>query len=331
MSESLNQALPQSPARTLNAFLLSGGLRQWFSTIMLGVLILSFSLLSDRFATVSNARIILEQSVVLLVVAMGATLVIIGGSIDLSVGSIVGLSSVVTAMLVTDGGSMWGILLALTIGAALGLLNGTIFALGRIPSFIVTLGMLTAIRGVILGITAGSPTIIKNPTFIDTFSGRTFGISHGVVAAAVIFIFAVIALERLAFGREVRAVGAGEKVARLTGIRVNRTKILMFMASGLLAAAGGVLLAARARVGDATQGIGLELQVIAAVVIGGTPLTGGVGRMWGTVIGAITIGVLSNGLNILGVPSYWQQIITGLVLVLAVALTIDRNKIGVIK
>jgi ribose/xylose/arabinose/galactoside ABC-type transport system permease subunit len=117
----------------------------------------------------------------------------------------------------------------------------------------------------------------------------------------------------------------------LTGVRVNRAKLLTFVVAGLLAGVGGVLLAARSRVGDPTQGTGLELQVIAAVVIGGTPLTGGVGRLWGTAIGAVTIGVLSNGLNILGVEAYWQQIITGAVLVIAVFLTIDRRKIGIIK
>ena len=142
---------------------------------------------------------------------------------------------------------------------------------------------------------------------------------------------AYVLLERLAFGRELKAIGAGERVARLSGVRVDRAKLLMFVVAGALAGVAGILLAARSRVGDPTQGIGLELQVIAAVVIGGTPLTGGVGRMWGTAVGALTIGVLSNGLNIIGVEAYWQDIITGLVLVAAVFLTIDRHKIGFIK
>lgn len=309
----------------------SGGIRRWFSTVMLLALILVFSIMSDRFASLTNGRIILEQSVVLMVVALGATLVIIGGSIDLSVGSIVGICSVVAAMLVTSTGIWQGVLVAVLLGAFLGVLNGLLFAYGKIPSFIVTLGMLTAVRGLILGITEGSPTIIKNDNFISLFSGRSLGISHGVLVVIIMFLFAVTILERVAFGREVRAIGAGEKVAWLTGIRVKRAKILMFLFSGLMAGVGGVLLAARARVGDATQGIGLELQVIAAVVIGGTPLTGGIGRAWGTIIGALTIGVLSNGLNILGVPSFWQQIITGFVLVIAVFLTIDRKKIVIIK
>lgn len=312
-------------------FVQSGGLRRWFSTAMLLTLVLSFSIMSNRFASFTNARVILEQSIVLMVVALGATLVIIGGSIDLSVGSVVGLCSVVTAMLVTSVGIWQAVLVAVLLGSLLGALNGLIFAFGKIPSFIVTLGMLTAVRGLILGITEGSPTIIKDDGFIAVFSGRTFGVSHGVVVVMIMFIVTLFILERVAFGREVCAIGAGEKVAWLTGIEINRAKVLMFLFSGLMAGVGGVLLAARARVGDATQGIGLELQVIAAVVIGGTPLTGGIGRAWGTVIGALTIGVLSNGLNILGVPSFWQQIITGFVLVVAVFLTIDRKKIGVIK
>ena len=317
--------------RLIAWFVNTGGVRRWFSTVMLLVLILGFSIMSDRFATFTNGRVILEQSVVLMVVALGATIVIIGGSIDLSVGSIVGICSVVAAMLVTSTGIWQAVVVSVALGAILGTLNGIIFAYGKIPSFIVTLGMLTAVRGLILGITEGSPTIIREDDFITLFSGRTFGISHGVIVVVAMFLIAMFLLERVAFGREVRAIGAGEKVAWLTGIRVNRAKVLMFLFSGLMAGVGGVLLAARAQVGDATQGIGLELQVIAAVVIGGTPLTGGIGRAWGTIIGALTIGVLSNGLNILGVPSYWQSIITGFILVLAVFLTIDRKKIGIIK
>lgn len=315
----------------LRAFVNRGGLRDWFSTMMLIALIAGFTIATPRFLTVGNAQVILEQSVVLAVAAFGATLVIIAGSIDLSVGSVVGVTAVVTALAVNEVGVVLGVSLAVLVGAAAGLVNGAVFSYWRIPSFIVTLGMLTALRGVVLGITAGSPTVIRDRGFVDALNGRTFGISHSVLVALLVGAVAYLLLERLAFGREVKAIGSGERVARLSGIRVDRAKLLVFVVAGVLAAVAGVLLAARSRVGDPTQGIGLELQVIAAVVIGGTPLTGGIGRVWGTAIGAITIGVLSNGLNILGVEAYWQEIVTGLVLVVAVFLTIDRNKIGIIK
>lgn len=310
---------------------LRGGLQSWFSTLMLLGLVIIFFIATPRFLTLANAQVILEQSVVLAVVAFGVTLVIIAGSIDLSVGSTVGLAAVTAAMMINRFGVLPGIVLAVLVGALVGLVNGAVFAYGKIPSFIVTLGTLTAVRGVVLGITAGSPTVIKATGFVDFVNARTFGVAHSVLIAAAAGLLAYFLLERVAFGREVRAIGGGERVARLSGVRVDRAKMLVFVVVGILAGVAGVLLAARSRVGDPTQGVGLELQVIAAVVIGGTPLTGGIGRIWGTAIGTITIGVLSNGLNILGVEAYWQEIITGAVLIIAVFLTIDRKKIGIIK
>jgi ribose transport system permease protein len=298
--------------------------------MLLGLIIIFF-VATPRFLTLGNAQVVLEQSVVLAVVAFGATLVIIAGCIDLSVGSAVGLAAVTAALMINQFGVIAGVGLGVLVGAAVGLINGAVFSYGKIPSFIVTLGTLTAVRGLVLGITGGSPTVVKNEGFLDFVNGRSFGVAHSVMIAVIAGLASYLLLERLAFGREVRAIGGGERVAHLSGIHVDRTKMLVFVVAGVLAGIGGVLLAARSRVGDPTQGIGLELQVIAAVVIGGTPLTGGVGRMWGTAIGAITIGVLSNGLNILGVEAYWQEIVTGLVLVLAVFLTIDRRKIGIIK
>ncbi|MGB3481777.1 MAG: ABC transporter permease [Mycobacterium sp.] len=298
---------------------------------MLTGLIIVFASLSSQFATWSNARVVLEQSAVLIVIGIGVTFVIIAGSIDLSVGSIAGFGAVSTAILMAEFGAAVAVPLALLAGLMIGLLNGVIFALGKIPSFIVTLGMLTALRGVILGITGGSPTMINDDTFLSLVAGRHIGVSNVVIVAAVVAVIAYIVLEKLAFGRELRAIGGAEKVARLAGINVARTKIVAFVICGFLAIIGGIMMAARSRVGDPMQGSGLELQAIAAVVIGGTPLTGGVGRIVGTVIGGLTIGVLSNGLNIVGVSPFWQQIITGVVLVVAVLLTIDRKKIGIIK
>lgn len=306
-------------------------LRNNFSIFMLVALTIVFASMAPQFATWTNARIVLEQSAVLVVIAIGATFVIIAGSIDLSVGSVAGFGAVTTAILMAKHGPVVAITLALTAGLIIGLLIGVIFAIGKIPSFIVTLGAMTVFSGVILGLSGGSPTTVTNSGFLDLIAGRHIGISNIVIIALVIVVIAHIALEKMAFGRELRAIGGGEKVARLTGINVNRTKITAFVLCSFLAVIGGILMAARSRVGDPTQGTGMELQAIAAVVIGGTPLTGGVGRIVGTVIGAVTIGVLSNGLNIVGVSPFWQEIVTGIVLVFAVLLTIDRKKIGIIR
>lgn len=318
---------PPQPKKRFNM----GTLRSNFSIIMLVGLAIAFALMAPQFATWTNARVVLEQSAVLVVVATGVTFVIIAGSIDLSVGSVAGFGAVSTAILMANYGPFVAVVLALAAGLMIGLLNGGIFAIGKIPSFIVTLGAMTAFSGVILGISGGSPTTINDQGFLDVIAGRHIGISNVVIIAIVVVVLAYIALEKMAFGRELRAIGGGEKVARLTGINVNRTKIVAFVLCSLLAVIGGILMAARSRVGDPTQGSGMELQAIAAVVIGGTPLTGGVGRIFGTVIGAVTIGVLSNGLNIVGVSPFWQEVVTGIVLVLAVLLTIDRKKIGIIK
>jgi ribose transport system permease protein len=305
-------------------------LRKLFPLLLLLTLGTVFAFLSPRFLNPFNLMIILQQAVVLLVTSLGMTFIIIAGSIDLSVGSIIALSALAAAVTANTLGG-FAVVPACMVGIFAGYLNGLIVAKGKVPSFIVTLGAMVIFRGIVLYWTRGAPVSIIDSRFLDLYSGRTLGIPHAAVFAALIAFICFIILQYTVFGREVRALGGGERVAILTGINAPRTKILMFSLAGLLCGLGGLLQSARAMAATAQLGLGLELDVIAAVVVGGTPLTGGIGSIQGTILGVLIITILSNGMNMIGVDPYLQNIAKGLVLVMAVFLTIDRRKIGIIK
>jgi ribose transport system permease protein len=304
--------------------------RRLFPILLLVALVAIFSFLSPRFLQFNNLMIVAQQAVVLLVAALGLTFVIIAGSIDLSVGAIVALSALVAAATSASLG-VFAIVPACAVGVACGLLNGIIVAKGKVPSFIVTLGAMVVYRGIVLYFTRGAPISIEDETFLDVYSGRSANIPHSVLIALVLIGLAAVMLNLTVFGREVRAVGGGERIAFLTGIKVERVKIAIFILLGLLCGMAGLLQGARAMAATAQLGEGLELDAIAAVVVGGTPLTGGIGSIQGTILGALIITILSNGMNIIGLDPYFQNIIKGLVLILSVFFTIDRKKIGIIK
>lgn len=308
----------------------SFSIKKYFPILLLIALCLIFSIFSPRFFRVQNLTIVLQQAVVLLVSALGMTFVVMGGSIDLSVGSVVGLSALVAAAASKTMG-IWAILPAIAIGLICGLLNGVIFAKGKVPSFIVTMGGLVAYRGVILLITKGAPVEITNKAFLSVYSGRSFGIPNSVIFSFIIILIVYIVFNNFPFGREVRAIGGGERVAVLTGIKVDRVKIMMFTISGMLCGLAGLLQGARVLAATPTLGDGMEMDVIAAVVVGGTPLTGGIGTIQGTILGTFIITVLGNGMNMIGLSPYIQYIAKGVVLIVAVFATIDRSKIGIIK
>lgn len=304
--------------------------RQWFPVGLLLLLCFGFALTSDRFLTVNNGLIILQQSAVLLVAAVAMTFVIVSGSIDLSVGSVVALSALAAAALSPAFG-VWVILPAVGIGFLCGLLNGFLFSYGKIPSFIVTLGTMVIFRGLVLLYTKGAPVSIADRDFLTLYTGRFLGIPNSVLIAILATLIAAVIFNHTVFGREVRAVGGGERVALLSGIRVDRVKLWVFVLCGALCGLAGLLQSARTMAATAQLAQGLELDVIAAVVVGGTPLTGGIGRIRGTVLGVLIIAILSNGMNMTGVDPYLQNILKGLVLIIAVFLTIDRSKISIIK
>jgi ribose/xylose/arabinose/galactoside ABC-type transport system permease subunit len=282
---------------------------------------------SERFLTVRNAQIILLQSAVLIIVGLGMTFVIIAGSIDLSVGSLVAVAAMLSAAAANQSGLVGGLTVALLVGAVAGLVNGLVFTVLRVPSFIATLGMLSVARGFTIIYSGGAPIPIQ-----DTGQVLRLGTWPAPVFVAALAVVVCQVIYRLTpFGRYVQGIGGNERVALLSGVPVDRTKTLIFVLSGLMAGLGGLVTAARLGAGTPQAGTGFELDVISAVVIGGTPLTGGIGNMYSTAVGALVISTLSNGLVILGVPSEVQTVIKGIVLVLAVFISLDRRKIGIIK
>lgn len=303
---------------------------RFFPFLLLLTLCIVFSLMSTRFLTVGNAMIIAQQAVVLLVTALGMTFVIVAGSIDLSVGAVVAVSALAAAMTSSTLGP-FAIVPACLVGLFCGWLNGIVIAKGKVPSFIVTLGAMVIYRGIVLLFTRGAPVSIEDEQFLSVYAGRTLGIPHSALIALLLVTLSTVILNLTVFGREVKAIGGGERVARLTGIHIDRVKIGMFALLGLLCGVAGLLQSSRAMAATAQLGEGLELDVIAAVVVGGTPLTGGIGSIQGTILGVFIITILSNGMNMVGVDPYLQNIVKGLVMVASVFITIDRRKIGIIK
>lgn len=306
-------------------------IRKYFPIFCLLLVFSIFAFSSDKFFQTSNALVILKQCAVLSVIATGQTLVILSGSIDLSVGSISGLSAVVCALLLAPLG-LAAILVGVLVGVVAGAINGILFAKFKIPSFIMTMGMMTLARGVIMILTQGKPIMITNPTVLWMGGGNVlWGFPVIVIIAAVLVILTYVLVENTAFGRYIYAIGGGEHVSSMSGVPVDKMKILAFLMCGILTGLGGVLMGARVGAGAPTLGQGLELDAVGAVVLGGTPLTGGFGSIATTIIGALIMTILSNGLNIIGVSSYIQMVIKGAVIILAVGITMDRKKIGIIK
>ncbi|WP_119269235.1 ABC transporter permease [Taklimakanibacter deserti] len=309
------------------SFRLGEFLSRYVAYLALVAVVAVFGMLSpDRFLTFGNLGVILQNSAVLAIVATGVTFIIIGGSIDLSVGSVMALAGAVAASFAGDWGA-FAIVLAPLVGLALGAINGAIFVLARIPSFVVSLGMLSIARGATIIFTGGSPVSIPL-----TSSFEIFGIPpmpFWIAAGVAVVMGALLAFTT--FGRYTFAIGGDEEKTRILGVPVDKVKFAMFALSGALAGLGGGILTSQLGSGSPTVGTGFELLAISAVVIGGTPLTGGSGSILGTVVGSLVIMTLANGLVIMGVSSNVQTVLTGLVLIVAVMISIRRGKLRIIK
>lgn len=278
------------------------------------------------FFNLNNFETILQNSAVQCVVAIGMTFVILIGSIDLSVGSNMALVGTLSALASNHIGSA-GFFLAPLIGLVIGLVNAIVFVYGRIPSFVVTLGMLSVARGLVLVIGHGWPVPIP-------FTGLFADVGIPPVPFFIVVALALVAsfaLTRMAFGRYVFAIGGDEDKSRELGLPVNQVKIIVFAISGMLAGLGGGILTSEIGSGSPTMGTGFELTAISAVVIGGTSLTGGRGSILGTIVGSLVMATLANGLIILGVSTDVQIVLTGVVLVGAVLLSIQRGKLKIMK
>ena len=278
-------------------------------------------ILTPHFLTVSNLLNVLEQTSINAVIAVGMTFVILSGGIDLSVGSVLALAGVVMATLLQEG---WAVLPAIAAGLAIGFgfgaFNGIAIAWGRLPPFIATLGMMSIARGCALLFTEGRPVSGFEQGFRSLATARILGIPAPVVITAAVYLAARFVLSSTRFGRYVYAMGGNEEATRLSGVNVRLHKTLVYGVSGLTSAIAAVLLTARLNSAQPIAGIMYELDAIAATVIGGTSLSGGDGGVGGTLIGALIMGVLRNGLNLLGVSSFLQQVVIGLVIVFAVLL-----------
>jgi ribose transport system permease protein len=292
---------------------------------MLPVLLLlcvGFGLMSESFFSVQNFSIISQQASINVVLASGLTFVILTGGIDLSVGSILAVSAVVSLLVSqVPGFAPLAIAAGLGVGLLLGLVNGVLVAFGKLPAFIVTLGGLTAMRGIARLI--GEDKTVFNPDLSFAYIGNDtlFGVPWLVVIAVVVVTLSWVILRRTVLGVQIYAVGGNPEAARLSGIKVWKVLLFTYALSGLLAGVGAIMTSARLMAANGLQmGQSYELDAIAAVILGGTRFTGGVGTIVGTLIGALIIATLSNGLILLGVSDIWQYIIKGVVIIGAVAL-----------
>jgi ribose/xylose/arabinose/galactoside ABC-type transport system permease subunit len=291
--------------------------------IAFGILFIILSITSESFLTATNMINILRQVSIIGIVAIGMSFVIITGGIDLSVGSIMALSAVVAASFAQADNSysiFIPIIAGITVGLACGMINGVLVAKWKVAPFIATLGMMTAARGLAMVYTDGRPVIGLSSAYNNIGSGYILGLPIPVIAFIVIAIIGIFLLNFTVFGRHVFATGGNEQSSKLSGIRVNSVKIGVYAIAGLLAGIGGMILSSRIMSGSPVLGEGYELDAIAAVVIGGTSLFGGVGSIFGTLIGVLIIGVMNNGLDLLNVSSYYQQILKGAIIVIAVLL-----------
>ncbi|MBT2526010.1 substrate-binding domain-containing protein [Streptomyces sp. ISL-99] len=323
-TDTLKSTTGASAASTVRRILLDNG-----ALSALVVLVVAMSLLSGDFLTTQNLLNVGVQAAVTAILAFGVTFVIVSAGIDLSVGSVAALSATVLAWTATsEGVPVWiAVILAVATGIACGLVNGALVSYGKLPPFIATLAMLSIGRGLSLVISQGSP--IPFPESVSVL-GDTLGgwLPVPVVVMVVMGLLTALVLGRTYIGRSMYAIGGNEEAARLSGLRVKRQKLVIYALSGLFAAVAGIVLASRLASAQPQAAQGYELDAIAAVVIGGASLAGGVGKASGTLIGALILAVLRNGLNLLSVSAFWQQVVIGVVIALAVLLDTLRRRAG---
>ena len=287
-----------------------------------------FGVLNSNFLTYDNLRDVAISACINAIIGLGVTFVIITGGIDLSVGSIASFVGIVSANLMVNHGApaVVGLLLGLMVGGLCGLVNGVLVTQLKLPPFIATLGTMSVFQGLAYVVTDGKPVYNVPTGFVLLLNSYIAGIPVVVVLVAVVAVGAWLLLRKTVFGQNVIAVGGSEETAWLSGIRVSRVKVAVYALSGGLAGLGGLIIVARINAAQPTAGSPYLLTAIAAAVIGGANLMGGEGRIAGTLVGALILGALTNGLVLLNVPSFYEQIVTGLVVLIAV--TLDQGSKG---
>ena len=304
--------------------------RQWPPqvglAIALALLMLGLTLARPNFLTLGNLVNLVRQISINGILAVGVTYVLLTGGVDLSLGSMVALTGVIAASFAHPGqyGQLVPVLMGVLAGALCGAANGLMVTRGRMAPFVVTLGMMTSARGLALLLSGGRPVSNLTPAFTRIGSGDFAGLPAPTWILLAVALGSHVFLRNMRIGRHVYAVGGNENAARASGVNVRGVKMAAYTICGAMAGLAGVVLASRITTGQPNAGIGYELDAIAAVVIGGTSLSGGVGGVSGTILGALLIGVINNGLDLLNVSSYYQQVIKGLIIVGAVWL--DRSR-----
>lgn len=291
------------------------------------LMVLFLSVTTDTFLKPTNIINVLRQISIQAIIAVGMTMVIILGQIDLSVGAIVAFASVMNALLIKAGlPVVLAIILTLAISSLWGFISGAITAKFNLHAFLVTLAMLTLIRGITYTMTGGYPIGGLPKSFYGFGAGRLGFIPYPVIYMVIFYAIGIFVLRLTPFGRAIYSVGGNAEAARLSGIHITRTKIAVFVVSAVLAAMGGIILSSRLMAGSPEVGIGWELDIIAAVIIGGTNLFGGEGKLTGTLVGMLFIGILTNGMILLDVTPYMQQVVRGAVILGAVVLNSLQEK-----
>lgn len=292
------------------------------------IFLVIFPTTRTTFLTPNNMFNILRQNASNLFLATGMTMVIILGGIELSVGSVIALSGCVAAGCVVNLGlpEAVGFLVAILVGAIVGMFNGLVICKTDIPPFIVTLASMNIAKGIALVYTQGAPIRCMTDAFKFPGAGYVGPVPTPVILMLIVFVIAALMINRTQLGRHIYAVGGNAQAAKFSGINVSKVKFIVYTYTGIMAGIAGVVVASRLYSGQPTAGDGAEMDAIAAVVVGGTSMSGGSGRIGGTLIGVLIIGVLNNGLNLMGVDSNWQYIVKGLVILLAVYVDFIRNK-----
>jgi ribose/xylose/arabinose/galactoside ABC-type transport system permease subunit len=299
-----------------------GFVREYFVFIALAALILFFSLATPYFLTAQNFANIGRQTALVSIIAVGMTMVIINAQIDLSVGSVFALCGMASALAMQSIQNFWilGALAAIAVGILFGFINGMITVKLGVPSFLVTLGMLGVARGIALLVTDTRPVLIANDTYFQVFGqGSILGLPTAVVWTAAVVAIGIVVLHKSVFGLRVFATGGNPQAARFTGVKTDRVVITTFVITGGLVGLASLLFTGVAHAARPDLGVGLELDVIAAVILGGVSLFGGRGTVVGALVGSLMIGVINNGLVLMGVNSSVQQVIKGLIIIAAVS------------
>ena len=304
---------------------------KYMALIALIILVILITVMNPQFIAPNNLLNLLRQASVNALIAFGMTFVILTGGIDLSVGSVLAFTGAIVAEMILQGVPAWlAALSGILIGAVLGAINGLFVAYGKIAAFIATLATMTIWRGATYVFTGGNPVTggKMNTSFFFQYIGQgyLFGIPFPVIITLVAFIIAYILLHKTAFGRKTFALGGNEKAAFVAGVKTKKILIIIYTISGLLAALAGLILTSRLGSAQPDAGMGYEMDAVASTVIGGASLSGGKGRMSGTLVGALLIATLSNGMNLLGINSFYQQIVKGVVILIAVLIDSQSQK-----